>query len=134
MFQCRGGRQAGHDTLDVLGRRRLAFRPLDAILVLLALIPTLFVLIPGLRLIPAIYRWQIRLRIYRSYRALLAVEREAFSNTTAQDREELLTRLAHIEKTANKLKVPASFADQFYVLRQNIIFVRNKLAASSQAH
>jgi hypothetical protein len=27
------------------------------------------------------------------------------------------------------MKIPASFADQFYVLRQNIIFVRNKLMA-----
>lgn len=95
--------------------------------ILVAFVPILFVVIPGLRFIPTVYRWQIRLRIYRSYRALLSVERGAFANPTPQHREELLTRLAHIEKTANKMNVPASFADQFYVLRQNIIFVRNKL-------
>jgi TRAP-type uncharacterized transport system substrate-binding protein len=97
--------------------------------ILVAFVPMLFVLIPGLRLIPIAYQWQIRLRIYRSYRALLSVEREASAATTPQHREELLVRLAHIEKTVNKMKIPASFADQFYVLRQNIIFVRNKLMA-----
>jgi hypothetical protein len=102
--------------------------------VLVAFVPMLFVLIPGLRLIPSVYRWQIRLRIYRSYRGLLSVERGASANLTPQNREELLTRLGHIEKTVNKMKVPASFADQFYVLRQNIIFVRNKLVVSSQPH
>jgi hypothetical protein len=90
----------------------------------------LFVLIPGLRLIPSAYQWQIRLRIYRSYRALLTVEREAFPNITPQEREALLTRVNHIEKTVNKMKFPASFADQFYGLRQNIIFVRSKLTAA----
>jgi hypothetical protein len=94
----------------------------------------LFVLVPGLRLIPSAYQWQIRLRIYRSYRALLSVEREASANITPENRKELLTRVAHIEKTVNKMKVPASFADQFYVLRQNIIFVRNKLTATPTPH
>ncbi|HXJ43640.1 MAG TPA: TAXI family TRAP transporter solute-binding subunit [Bryobacteraceae bacterium] len=99
--------------------------------ILVAFVPILFVLVPGLRLIPTVYRWQMRLRIYRAYRALLLVERGAFANPTPQNREELLTRLARIEKTTNKMKVPASFADQFYVLRQNIIFVRNKLMGAS---
>jgi TRAP-type uncharacterized transport system substrate-binding protein len=102
--------------------------------ILVAFVPMLFVLIPGLRLIPTVYRWQIRLRIYRSYRALLSVERGAFAKPTPQNRDELLTRLGHIEKTVNKMKVPASFADQFYVLRQNIVFVRNKLTAAPAPH
>ncbi len=102
--------------------------------ILVVFVPMLFVLVPGLRLIPSLYQWQIRLRIYRFYRALLSIEKKALTGVTSENREELLTRLAQIEKTANKMKVPASFADQFYVLRQNVIFVRNKLTASSPAH
>jgi TRAP-type uncharacterized transport system substrate-binding protein len=102
--------------------------------ILVVFVPMLFVLVPGLRLIPSLYQWQIRLRIYRFYRGLLSIEKGAFANLTLQHREELLTRLAHIEKSVSKMKIPASFADQFYVLRQNIIFVRNKLMASSQPH
>jgi TRAP-type uncharacterized transport system substrate-binding protein len=102
--------------------------------ILVAFVPMLFVLIPGLRLIPTAYRWQIRLRIYRFYRALLSIEKGALASTAPQHHEELLTRLAHIEKSVNKMKVPASFADQFYVLRQNIIFVRNKLMVAPAPH
>ncbi len=102
--------------------------------ILVVFVPMLFVLVPGLRLIPSLYQWQIRLRIYRFYRALLSIEKGALAATGTQNREELLTRLAHIEKTVNKVKVPASFADQFYVLRQNIIFVRNKLMAAAAPH
>jgi TRAP-type uncharacterized transport system substrate-binding protein len=99
--------------------------------ILVVFVPVLFVLVPGLRLIPSLYQWQMRLRIYRFYRALLSIEKGAFASATPHNREELLTRLAHIEKTVNKLKIPASFADQFYVLRQNIVFVRNKLMAAA---
>jgi len=98
--------------------------------ILVAFVPMLFVLVPGLRLIPALYQWQIRLRIYRFYRGLLSIEKRASASTASENREELLTRLTHIEKSVNKIKIPASFADQFYVLRQNIIFVRNKLTAT----
>jgi hypothetical protein len=36
-------------------------------------------------------------------------------------------RLDLIEKEVNKMKVPASFGDQFYVLREHIRFVHNRL-------
>jgi hypothetical protein len=44
---------------------------------------------------------------------------------------ELLARLDHIEREVNKLKVPASFADQFYSLRGSIGFVRERMGDSS---
>jgi hypothetical protein len=39
----------------------------------------------------------------------------------------LLARLDEIEKAVHKMKVPASFADQFYGLRGDIGFVRDRL-------
>jgi len=91
------------------------------------IVPMLVVLIPGLRSIPAIYRWQIRLRIYRWYRALLALEGDLFAQPAPEKREKLLSRLDEIENAVNRMKVPASFADQFYGLRGHISFVRNRL-------
>jgi hypothetical protein len=41
--------------------------------------------------------------------------------------EEIKLQLEHIERVVNKMKVPASFAAQFYGLRVNIDFVRAKL-------
>lgn len=95
--------------------------------VLVAFVPMLLVLIPGLRLIPTAYKWRIQLRIYRRYRALLKVERESYGKLTTDKRTELRQRLDHIEQAVSGMKVPASFANQFYGLREHIGFVRERL-------
>jgi len=81
----------------------------------------------GKRVLPSIYRWRMRLQITRWYRALLALEDDLTTDITPEKREELLRRLDHIEQTANKRKMPASFADPFYALRGHIGFVRQRL-------
>jgi hypothetical protein len=102
--------------------------------ILVVFVPMIFVLIPGLRIIPTVYRWRIKLRIYLSYRALLLLEREMVVASTPERRQELLSRLDHVEQAVNKMKVPASFADQFYGLRGDVAFVRAKLVGSAQSH
>lgn len=100
--------------------------------VLVAFVPMLLVLIPSLRLIPTAYKFRIQLRIYRWYRNLLKVERELYGEMEEGKREQLLRRLDHIENSVNRLKVPASFAGQFYGLREHIGFVRERLQAGTQ--
>jgi len=95
--------------------------------ILVAFVPLVLVLLPGLRLIPAAFKWRIRLLIYRRYRALLTLERELLGPMPSRRRDELLVRLDHIEHSLNKIKVPASFGDQFYGLRGHIDYVRNRL-------
>jgi TRAP-type uncharacterized transport system substrate-binding protein len=102
--------------------------------VLVVFVPMFLVLIPGLRSIPAVYRWRMKMRIYRWYRLLLALEQEMIANPASEKQEELIKRLNHIEGEVNKMKVPASFADQFYVLRGHITFVRSRLMDSIQSH
>ncbi len=102
--------------------------------VLVVFVPTIIVLFPVLRLIPALYRWRIRMRIYRWYRELLALERDVISREASEEREALLGRIDHIEAEVNKMKVPASFADQFYVLRGHIIFVHEELKSGTHSH
>lgn len=97
--------------------------------ILVAFVPMMLVLIPGLRLIPAAYKWRIRLRFYRWYRTLLLLERELAGEMTAAKRDEMHKRLDEIEKVVKRMKVPASFADQFYGLRGHIDYVREKLAS-----
>lgn len=93
-----------------------------------AILPIALLLIPGLRIIPQIYRWRMRARVYRWYRVLFELERDSFSpSTDAGKREELLKRLDHIEKTVNRIIVPASFGDLLYALRGHISFVRERL-------
>ena len=97
---------------------------------MVVLVPIVVVLIPGVKLVPALYRWRIRTRIYKRYGELMALEREMLNETTPEQRTELGKRLDEIEKRVNGSKMPLPFADQFYVLREHINFVRRRLAAS----
>jgi TRAP transporter TAXI family solute receptor len=96
--------------------------------ILVILIPILFVLVPALRLIPTFYRWRIRSRIHRPYRELMALERVTLQTTTGAEREPLRHRLEEIEKAVINLRIPPAFADEAYVLREHIKFVRERLA------
>ncbi len=91
------------------------------------LVPIAVLLIPGLRVVPMLYRWRISGRIYRRYGELMALERVSFGQMTAEQRADLLKRLDEIEKRVITVKLPGSFADQVYVLRQHIQFVRNRI-------
>jgi len=97
---------------------------------MVVLVPIVVVLIPAIKLVPALYRWRIRTRIYKRYGELMALEREMLNQTTPEQRTELGKRLDEIEKRVNGSKMPLPFADQFYVLREHINFVRRRLAAS----
>ena len=106
---------------------------------LLVVVPVIVLLIPGLRLVPWLYSWRVRSRIYRWYGTLIALERNTLSKPDPAARQEMQKRLDEIESAVNKIKVPLAFADQFYVLREHIRFVRERLtgadpeSASTQA-
>ena len=96
---------------------------------LVILVPIVVLLIPGLRLVPVLYSWRVKSRIYRWYGALLALERDVLAHPEPENHADMLKRLDAIEQGVNSLKVPLSFADQFYVLRGHISFVRERLVA-----
>lgn len=107
----------------------------DRLIVLV--VPIVVVLIPGARLIPSLYAWRVKSRIYRWYGALIAIERSALDETaSADERAASLAKLAEIEGAVNRLKMPLAYADQFYVLREHIGFVRARLthAYDEQTH
>jgi TRAP-type uncharacterized transport system substrate-binding protein len=102
----------------------------DRLLVLL--VPLLVLLIPTLRIAPAVYRWLIGSRIYRWYGALLTLEREVRDHPEPEAREDFIKRLDAIEQGVNRLKLPLSFAGDFYVLREHISFVRRRLTPDTR--
>ena len=97
----------------------------DRLLVLL--LPIAVLLIPGLRLIPALFRWRVRSRIYRYYGALISIERSVLDGATEDERRQLLEELDDIEDALNRLRMPLAYADAFYVLREHVGFVRTHL-------
>jgi TRAP-type uncharacterized transport system substrate-binding protein len=95
--------------------------------IFVVLVPVIVLLLPGLRLIPAIYKWRFRSRILRWYRAMMVMERDLLAHVPSAKRKALIARLDDIEDAVNRMKVPASFADQFYELRSHIKLVRTRL-------
>jgi TRAP-type uncharacterized transport system substrate-binding protein len=95
---------------------------------LMVLVPLVLLLVPVFRLVPEVYRWRIRQRVYRIYGSLLELERDVLGHV-ADDRAGLLGRLDGIERRADALKLPVAFADQFYVLREHIALVRRRLTS-----
>ncbi|HEX7155738.1 MAG TPA: TAXI family TRAP transporter solute-binding subunit, partial [Burkholderiaceae bacterium] len=103
----------------------------DRLIVLV--VPLAVLLIPAVRLVPSLYGWRIRSRIYRRYGQLMALERESQHLRDPQHAREMLERVGVIERAVINLKLPASFADEAYVLRQHIDFVRARLASAATA-
>jgi hypothetical protein len=100
--------------------------------VLVAFVPMVIVLVPGLRLVPILYRWKSQLRIYRWYRKLVVLERELTLDWNPERRQEMTARLDEIETVVKQMRLPASFAYQFYMLRGHIDYVRAKLTARAR--
>jgi hypothetical protein len=71
--------------------------------------------------------------IFRWYRSLLALEKDVQSRDARAQTHKYLARLDQIEGAVNKMKVPASFADQFYGLRGHIGFVRERIGQNEAA-
>lgn len=99
--------------------------------IIFVFLPILVIMIPGIRVIPALYNWRITLGINRWYRAMLALEQDMVLHPGADRKPELLGRLAEIERAVDHMKVPASFANQFYALRLHIGFVRDRLSSKN---
>ncbi|HEY6452385.1 MAG TPA: TAXI family TRAP transporter solute-binding subunit [Steroidobacteraceae bacterium] len=98
---------------------------------LVVLVPLFVVVIPGLRYLPQLYGWRINSRIHRRYGELMALERAALGELTEERRAALLDRLEEIENNVIALKMPGSHAEQLYMLRERIRFVREYLARSA---
>jgi TRAP transporter TAXI family solute receptor len=96
---------------------------------LMVLLPLVLLLVPVFRLLPTIYAWRIKQRLYRVYASLLELERDVLANAAEPG---LLARLDTIERRAQALKLPVTYADQFYVLREHIAGVRGRLATLAE--
>ena len=100
--------------------------------ILAMLVPVVLVLIPAMRIVPALYRWRMTSRIYRWYGALQRLERDASRRSVdTMRREELMRHLDQIEGAVVNIMVPPAYGDLFYGLRGHIAAVRKSLAERS---
>ena len=93
-------------------------------------------LLPLSRVIPPLYVWKVRSRIYRWYGQLRSVEQAVEEASGAGKRgvcEYQLQRLGEIEQRVNQLTIPLSFAEELYELRSHINFVRKRILLLQQS-
>ena len=88
------------------------------------LLPVLALLVPLGRMLPAVYRWRVRSRIYRWYAKLKEVELELDEDVAPEKLTELLVRLDQIDRAVNRINTPLAYADNLYAFRQNVNLVR----------
>ena len=89
----------------------------------LALSVILVVMLPLSRILPPLYTFRVRSRIFRWYGQLRDIE----VRSETEDNQALLQELKALEMRAEKVTVPLSYTDELYALRSNIHLVRKKL-------
>lgn len=81
--------------------------------------------LPLSRIVPPLYTFRIRKRVFRWYAELRDVEQR--SENSDESAQELLEQLNAMEAKVEKVVVPLSYTDELYALRNNIHLVRKKL-------
>lgn len=99
------------------------------------LVPLLTVLIPLVKVLPAIYKWRFRQRLLHWYGRLKEVEENVASLPAGPDARataaSLHNQLDGIDEAVSRLPVPLQFAEQFYNLRNHLDLVRERLKAKA---
>ena len=95
----------------------------------LVAVPLAGILLPLIKIGPAIYKWRVRRRLLYWYGRLKALEilvaEDPKSEVLDEQREEVDT----IDAAVSTIPVPLAFSDQYYSLRAAIDLVRQRLSA-----
>ncbi|MDD2924255.1 TAXI family TRAP transporter solute-binding subunit [Rhodoferax sp.] len=91
----------------------------------LALGIILAILLPLSRIVPPLYEFRIRSRVFRWYGQLRSIEDRA--SAPSRSLPDLLEELRQLEDKVEKISVPLSYTDELYALRNHIELVRQKL-------
>lgn len=95
---------------------------------LVIIVPIVALMIPLMRIVPALYSWRVRSKVFRWYGEVKALEVRALEGHGDEGikREEAM-RLEEIERAVGALKIPLSFYHEVHLLRAHIDMVRRHL-------
>ena len=97
----------------------------DRLIVLL--VPIFALLIPLLKVAPAIYNWRVRSKVFRCYGELKFLEDDLKNHFDPAKLGDYRLRLDALEEEAVELHVPLGFTDLVYTLREHVNLVRGIL-------
>ena len=87
----------------------------------------LVLMLPLSRVVPPLYQFRVRRRVFRWYARLREIEAKVEDGAGQQD--DLLGELDALDRVVNKVAVPLSYAEELYALRNNIHAVRKRVLA-----
>ena len=94
-----------------------------------AMISIIAILIPLARVVPPLYNFRIRSRIFRWYRQLRQIEDSISAGKIPV--ADLLEELNKLDAKAERISVPLSYTDELYSLRSHIALVRERLTPAA---
>ena len=91
-------------------------------------LPLLLLIIPLFKILPPVYRWRIRSKVYRWYEQLQKVDDQIrVSQLSDEQSEYLIQELERITEEVSKLHTPLSNADQLYNLLVHIDLIKKNI-------
>ncbi len=93
---------------------------------ILLLIPILSILLPLARLLPVIYTWTVRRRLYYWYDQMKTLEAKLVHNPSPSQMAEAQVELERLDRAVSRMRVPINFSDQFYDLRSHIDLIQRR--------
>ncbi|GMG83012.1 hypothetical protein LNKW23_22250 [Paralimibaculum aggregatum] len=95
---------------------------------LVLILPALFLLVPLMRAVPALYEWAMRRRIYRFYPQLQEIDLGVTEARDAAALDRLSDRLDALEGRLRGMKLPLSFRENAHLAQSHLGLVRRRLA------
>jgi len=100
---------------------------------IVVVLPLLVIFVPVINFMPQLLRWRVRSRIYRWYGELKLLERDVEGRSGTLPIEKWLADLDRIQRAAEHIKTPASFASESYTLREHIGLVRRTIMEKARS-
>jgi len=91
------------------------------------LLPLLLVVGPIFAYAPAAYNWHFRRKLEKRYKSLVEIEEQLANNHSNKSATEFELMLSDVEKKLNNEKIPSSFNNQVFILREHIELVQRKI-------
>ena len=92
------------------------------------LVPLFALMIPLLKIAPAVYTWRVRSKVFRCYGELKFLEDDLKNHFDPEKLGDYRARLDALDDEAAQLHVPLGFTDLVYTLREHVNLVRSILA------
>jgi TRAP transporter TAXI family solute receptor len=96
------------------------------------LLPLLAIIYPLFKLMPWIYRWRMRARIYRWYADLDAVGSQIDGEHFPKGQENIIAKLDELDKKVSNINVPQPYAEGLFQLRMHIDMFRKRLIKTEE--